>query len=87
MFVYAIVQVFSDLGVLLVENALSGYNASAMAYGQTGSGKTYTMMGTDVSDPVLYYRGFTKQRKCHVLLGSELKTACILGNIIFQWLL
>eukprot|EP00117_Sycon_ciliatum_P035795 scpid45108/ scgid3028/ Kinesin-like protein KIF16B len=48
-------KVFADLGTLLVENAVKGYNASAMAYGQTGSGKTYTMMGTQ-ADPGLVPR-------------------------------
>lgn len=41
-------QIFNDLGKVLLESAVSGYNACALAYGQTGSGKTYTMMGTQV---------------------------------------
>jgi kinesin family protein 13 len=35
------------LGVDLLENSLSGYNACIFAYGQTGSGKSFTMMGKE----------------------------------------
>ena len=38
-------DVFDNLGVDVLDNAFSGYNACVFAYGQTGSGKTYTMMG------------------------------------------
>ncbi|KAE8733551.1 Mitochondrial import inner membrane translocase subunit Tim17/Tim22/Tim23 family protein [Hibiscus syriacus] len=47
-------DVFRQIGVPLVKNALSGYNASILSYGQTGSGKTYTMWGPPsamVEDP------------------------------------
>ncbi|XP_075923745.1 uncharacterized protein LOC116943328 isoform X2 [Petromyzon marinus] len=40
---------FQELGLPVVEAAVTGYNASLFAYGQTGSGKTYTMMGTPES--------------------------------------
>ena len=40
-------RVYDDLGMDVVDNAFSGYNACVFAYGQTGSGKTYTMMGTE----------------------------------------
>ncbi|KPI92102.1 Kinesin-like protein KIF16B [Papilio xuthus] len=39
-------QVFSDLGVDVIDSAFEGYNACVFAYGQTGSGKTFTMMGS-----------------------------------------
>nr|CAB3259008.1 kinesin-like protein KIF13A [Phallusia mammillata] len=39
-------QVFDNLGIELLDNAFSGYNACIFAYGQTGSGKSYTMMGS-----------------------------------------
>ena len=38
-------QVYSDLGIPVIEAALAGYNSCVFAYGQTGSGKTYTMTG------------------------------------------
>eukprot|EP00933_Yihiella_yeosuensis_P038837 TRINITY_DN32778_c0_g1_i2.p1 TRINITY_DN32778_c0_g1~~TRINITY_DN32778_c0_g1_i2.p1 ORF type:complete len:1236 (+),score=212.72 TRINITY_DN32778_c0_g1_i2:75-3782(+) len=37
--------IFDDIGVELVDNALTGYNSSLIAYGQTGSGKSYTVLG------------------------------------------
>ncbi|GMI85232.1 hypothetical protein like AT3G20150 [Hibiscus trionum] len=47
-------DVFQQIGVPLVKNALAGYNVSLLSYGQTGSGKTYTMWGPPsamVEDP------------------------------------
>ncbi|XP_069985793.1 kinesin-like protein KIF13A isoform X3 [Penaeus vannamei] len=38
--------VFTAVGVDILNNAFTGYNACIFAYGQTGSGKSYTMMGT-----------------------------------------
>ncbi|KAF9402255.1 Kinesin-like protein kif15 [Mortierella sp. AD011] len=38
-------QVFSDVGKVIVEQCVKGYNGTIFAYGQTGSGKTYTMQG------------------------------------------
>jgi kinesin family protein 5 len=35
-----------------VEDILNGYNGTVFAYGQTGAGKSYTMMGSDIDDPV-----------------------------------
>ena len=29
----------------MLENIISGYNATVFAYGMTGAGKTYTMFG------------------------------------------
>ena len=38
------IQVFSALGMQMLDKAFEGYNATIFAYGQTGSGKTHTMM-------------------------------------------
>ncbi|KAJ0249092.1 Kinesin-like protein KIN-12F [Hirschfeldia incana] len=38
-------DVFQQVGVPLVRDALSGYNTCVLSYGQNGSGKTYTMWG------------------------------------------
>ena len=38
-------QVYQELGIPIVEKALSGYNGTIFAYGQTGSGKTWSMLG------------------------------------------
>ncbi|EPS66634.1 hypothetical protein M569_08139, partial [Genlisea aurea] len=38
-------DLYQRIGVPLVKDALSGYNASIFAYGQTGTGKSYTMWG------------------------------------------
>jgi hypothetical protein len=38
-------QVYAELGIPIVEKALSGYNGTIFAYGQTGSGKTWSMLG------------------------------------------
>ena len=43
---YSNQQIFEELGIPVLENALSGINTSMFAYGQTGSGKTYSMMGS-----------------------------------------
>ncbi|CAN0116871.1 unnamed protein product [Laminaria digitata] len=39
-------QVFEEIGVDVIDQAFSGFNATVFAYGQTGSGKSYTMMGS-----------------------------------------
>eukprot|EP00757_Euglenozoa_sp_SAG-D1_P021917 gene21917-151_t len=39
------VDVFKEIGTMLLKNTFEGYNSCLFAYGQTGSGKTYTMMG------------------------------------------
>jgi kinesin family member 18/19 len=39
-------DVFSKLGVFLVDGCLKGYNATIFAYGATGAGKTHTMSGS-----------------------------------------
>lgn len=56
-------QVFSDLGSIVLDAAFSGYNACVFAYGQTGAGKTYSMMGWDGN------AGLTP-RICHGLFGK-----------------
>jgi len=38
-------NVYSTLGMPVVENALAGFNAAVIAYGQTGSGKSYSIFG------------------------------------------
>lgn len=43
-------QIYSDLGLQVLDNAFEGYNTCIFAYGQTGSGKTYTVFG-DKKDP------------------------------------
>lgn len=43
-------DVFSCLGVPLLESAFKGYNACLFAYGQTGSGKSFSMMGRNEAD-------------------------------------
>ena len=39
-------QVYTELGLPVLESSFQGYNACIFAYGQTGSGKSYTMMGS-----------------------------------------
>lgn len=46
-------QIFTDLGIPLVNNAFNGFNCSVFAYGQTSSGKTYTMMGTQTDSGLI----------------------------------
>ncbi|XP_013380933.1 kinesin-like protein KIF19 isoform X2 [Lingula anatina] len=38
----------------LIDNVISGYNATVFAYGATGAGKTYTMLGTDTEPGIMY---------------------------------
>lgn len=38
-------QLFSDLGLQVVQKCIEGYNGCIFCYGQTGSGKTFTMHG------------------------------------------
>lgn len=42
-------QVFQDVGLPAVADALQGYNAAVFAYGQTGSGKTFSVIGSDAN--------------------------------------
>merc|ERR1719443_2524027 len=37
--------VFADIGTVILENALKGFNGCLFAYGQTGAGKSYSVMG------------------------------------------
>ena len=39
------IEVFETTGAPMVEQVLSGFNASILVYGQTGAGKTHTMLG------------------------------------------
>eukprot|EP00477_Mikrocytos_mackini_P000904 GAHX01000971.1.p1 GENE.GAHX01000971.1~~GAHX01000971.1.p1 ORF type:complete len:1118 (-),score=269.63 GAHX01000971.1:28-3381(-) len=43
-------ELFQLIAKRVVDNSLSGYNATIFAYGQTGSGKTYTMTGQSEGD-------------------------------------
>ena len=38
----------------ILDNLLSGFNATVFAYGMTGAGKTYTMMGTSQNPGVMF---------------------------------
>jgi len=38
-------QLWTDIGVGILDNAYKGFNCSLFAYGQTGSGKSFSMMG------------------------------------------
>ena len=40
-------DVFTEVGVPIVQSAVEGYNTCILAYGQTGSGKTYSMVGKE----------------------------------------
>lgn len=40
-------DVYKEVAKPLIENVISGYNATVFAYGATGAGKTFTMLGTD----------------------------------------
>ncbi|KAL3877693.1 hypothetical protein ACJMK2_035359 [Sinanodonta woodiana] len=40
-------KVYDATTKFLIENVVTGYNATVFAYGATGAGKTYTMLGTD----------------------------------------
>lgn len=38
-------EVFRNVGIPAIQNALAGFNSTIFAYGQTGSGKTFTITG------------------------------------------
>lgn len=38
-------QLYDDIGKVILDNAMDGYNGCLFAYGQTGSGKSYSMLG------------------------------------------
>merc|ERR1719473_2643229 len=40
-------EIYDALGAKVLQQVVTGHNASVFAYGQTGSGKTYTMLGKD----------------------------------------
>ncbi|KNH09713.1 kinesin-like protein KIF16B-like protein [Perkinsela sp. CCAP 1560/4] len=42
-------EVFTEVGLPVVQSVLDGYNTCIIAYGQTGSGKTYSMIGKEGS--------------------------------------
>lgn len=44
-------QVFKQVGKVISDNCLQGYNGTIFAYGQTGSGKTHTMQGPTDGTP------------------------------------
>lgn len=48
-------DVYKEVAKPLIENVISGYNATVFAYGATGAGKTFTMLGTD-SEPGIMAR-------------------------------
>ena len=58
-------NLYEQLGGPVLQQVLSGYNASVFAYGQTGSGKTYTMLGSGGAE-----RGLIP-RLCEGLFGRE----------------
>jgi len=43
-------DVFQELGIPILENALDAYNGCIMAYGQTGSGKSHSVLGDPASE-------------------------------------
>jgi hypothetical protein len=45
-------DVFETVAKDLVDDVLSGWNATCLAYGQTGTGKTYTMLGPALGELV-----------------------------------
>lgn len=47
------VQVYRDLGLPIITQALDGFNGTIFAYGQTGSGKTFSMMGSDTNKGII----------------------------------
>ncbi|XP_053393592.1 kinesin-like protein KIF19 [Mercenaria mercenaria] len=48
-------DVYESSTKFLIDNVITGYNATVFAYGATGAGKTYTMLGTD-DDPGIMAR-------------------------------
>ncbi|KAL4240456.1 Kinesin-like protein kif19 [Mactra antiquata] len=48
-------DVYNSSTKFLIDNVITGYNATVFAYGATGAGKTYTMLGTD-GDPGIMAR-------------------------------
>ncbi|WAQ95609.1 KIF19-like protein [Mya arenaria] len=48
-------EVYESSTKFLIDNVITGYNATVFAYGATGAGKTYTMLGTD-DDPGIMAR-------------------------------
>ncbi|XP_052262802.1 kinesin-like protein KIF19 isoform X2 [Dreissena polymorpha] len=48
-------DVYKSSTKFLIDNVVTGYNATVFAYGATGAGKTYTMLGTD-DDPGIMAR-------------------------------
>lgn len=48
-------DVYESSTQFLIDNVVTGYNATVFAYGATGAGKTYTMLGTD-DDPGIMVR-------------------------------
>eukprot|EP00746_Dinoflagellata_sp_MGD_P009475 gnl/MRDRNA2_/MRDRNA2_119280_c0_seq1.p1 gnl/MRDRNA2_/MRDRNA2_119280_c0~~gnl/MRDRNA2_/MRDRNA2_119280_c0_seq1.p1 ORF type:complete len:1291 (+),score=258.30 gnl/MRDRNA2_/MRDRNA2_119280_c0_seq1:198-4070(+) len=46
-------DVYRDIGVKILQNALAGFNGCLFAYGQTGSGKSYSVMGFGDSPGVI----------------------------------
>ncbi|XP_050353991.1 kinesin-like protein Klp98A isoform X2 [Nymphalis io] len=64
-------QVFSDLGLDVIDSAFEGYNACVFAYGQTGSGKTFTMMGSGSAESQGLIPRICRQLFSRVAAGKE----------------
>lgn len=47
------IQVYQDLGMPIITQALDGFNGTIFAYGQTGSGKTFSMMGSETNKGII----------------------------------
>lgn len=46
-------DVYRDLGLPLLLQAVDGFNGTIFAYGQTGSGKSHSMMGTETDKGIV----------------------------------
>lgn len=87
-------QVFQELGVPILENALDAYNGCIMAYGQTGSGKSYSVLGDPASEKEqgllpraceCLFEMISKQKQDVEKAGTPLQTAVLASYLeIYQ---
>lgn len=64
--------IFTQIGLPISNNCLTGYNGTIFAYGQTGSGKTHTIIGPPTSRSLSDHSAGVLPRCIHYIFSSIL---------------
>merc|ERR1719421_1495197 len=69
-------KVMKDIGNVILNNALNGFNGCLFAYGQTGAGKSYSVVGYPGSPgiiPLSVIQIFEKKTECENVPDVEMR--------------